>query len=421
MATLQRVASRWQIVALAVNDVVGSGVYLLPAAAAALLGPASLWAVAVAGVAVLAIVLCFAEASSHFDEPGSAYLYARHAFGSLVGFEVGWMAWLARVASVASLSVGFAQALSFVFPATAQGWGRSLAITAPLLALTAINIVGVRSGVNAAVVLVVGKLLPLGVFIAAGCFAVSWPLLAGQRPTAEGGLGAAVLLLLFAYGGFENTPAAAGEYRDPRRDVPFALLVQIGIVTLIYVAVQWVALGTVPDLGTSATPLADGAGDFLGTWGGWLLTAGAAISILGTNGGSVLAGPRYLFALARDGFGPRVLASVHPRFRTPAAALLTQTAIALPLALSGSFVGLATLSVVARLVTYLATASAVPVLRRHHAATESFRLPGGLAIPAIAIMVSLALLANASWTNLAAAAAAALVGAVIYLLRRAAV
>jgi amino acid transporter len=302
MATLQRVASRWQIVALAVNDVVGSGVYLLPAAAAALLGPASLWAVAVAGVAVLAIVLCFAEASSHFDEPGSAYLYARHAFGSLVGFEVGWMAWLARVASVASLSVGFAQALSFVFPATAQGWGRSLAITAPLLALTAINIVGVRSGVNAAVVLVVGKLLPLGVFIAAGCFAVSWPLLAGQRPTAEGGLGAAVLLLLFAYGGFENTPAAAGEYRDPRRDVPFALLVQIGIVTLIYVAVQWVALSTVPDLGASVTPLADGARIFLGTWGGWLLTAGAAISILGTNGGSVLAGPRYLYALAREGF-----------------------------------------------------------------------------------------------------------------------
>jgi amino acid transporter len=151
-------------------------------------------------------------------------------------------------------------------------------------------------------------------------------------------------------------------------------------------------LGTVPDLGSSATPLADGARIFLGEWGGWLLTAGAAISILGTNGGSVLAGPRYLFALARAGFGPRYLASVHPRFRTPAAAVLTQTAIALPLALSGSFVGLATLSVVARLVTYLATATAVPVLRRRHAAAGSFRLPGGLAIPAIATVVSLGLL-----------------------------
>jgi APA family basic amino acid/polyamine antiporter len=418
MATLQRVASRWQIVALAINDVVGSGVYLLPAAAAALLGAASLWAVAAAGIAVLAIVLCFAEASSHFDEPGSAYLYARHAFGSLIGFEVGWMTWLARVASVASLSVGFAQALSFVLPATAQGWERSLAIAVPLLALTAINLVGVRSGVNAAVVLVVGKLLPLGVFIGVGCFAVSLPLLAGQRPTSEGDFAGAALLLLFAYGGFENTPAAAGEYRNPRRDVPFALLVQIGIVTLIYVAVQWVALGTVPELGASTTPLADGARIFLGGWGGWLLTAGAVVSILGTNGGSVLSGPRYLFALARDGYGPRCLASVHPRFRTPAAALLTQTAIALPLALSGSFVGLATLSVVARLVTYIGTAAAVPVLRRRPAAAESFRLPGGPAIPAIATVVGLGLLANASWLNLAAAGAAALVGVVIYLLRR---
>jgi amino acid transporter len=121
-------------------------------------------------------------------------------------------------------------------------------------------------------------------------------------------------------------------------------------------------------------------------------------------------GSAYLFALARAGFGPRFLASIHPRFRTPAAALFTQTAIALPLALSGSFVGLATLSVVARLITYLATATA-----------GSFRLPGGLAIPAIATTVSLLLLANASWTNLAAAAAAALVGGVIYRLQRAAV
>ncbi len=418
MATLQRVASRWQIVALAVNDVVGSGVYLLPAAAAAMLGPASLAAVLLAGIAVLAIVLCFAEASSHFDAPGSAYLYARHAFGALVGFEVGWMTWLARVASVASLSVGFAQALSFLLPAASQGWGRSLAIAVPLLGLTAINVVGARPGVSAAVVLVLGKLLPLCLFVVAGCFAVSWPRVVGQQPLTEGSLTGAALLLLFAYGGFENTAAAAGEYRDPRRDVPFALIVHIGIVTLLYVTVQWVALGTVPELGRSATPLAEGARIFLGAWGGWLLTAGAVVSILGTNSGSVLAGPRYLFALARDGFGPRFLATVHPRFRTPAAAVLAQTAVALPLALTGTFVGLAALSVVARLVTYIATTTAVPVLRRRRVEEGSFRLPGGIAIPVFATVVSLGLLASASWVNLAAALAAVLIGGAIYLLRR---
>ena len=418
MTTLRRVASRWQIVALALNDVVGSGVYLLPAAAAAVLGFASLWAVALAGLAVLLIVLCFAEASSHFDEPGGAYLYARNAFGPFVGFEVGWMTWLARVASVASLSVGFAEASSFLLPAAAEGLGRSLTIAIPLLVLTAINIVGVRSGVNAAVILVIGKLLPLGIFIGVGLFAVSLPRVASQQPLDEGGLAGAALLLLFAFAGFENTPAPAGEYKNPRRDLPFALLAEVGIVTALYFSVQWVALGTVPDLGASRTPLADGARIFLGSWGGWLLTAGAVISILGTNSNSVLAGPRYLFALARDGYGPRFLANVHPRFRTPAAAIMLQTSIALPLALTGSFASLAILSVVARLIAYVATAAAVPILRRRHTTTESFTLPGGTAIPIAAVVVSVTLLSSASWRQLAAGAVALAIGAVIFRLRR---
>ena len=418
MPTLRRVVSRWQIVALALNDVVGSGVYLLPAAAAAMLGPASLWAVALAGLAVLLIVLCFAEASSYFEEPGSAYLYAREAFGAFIGFEIGWMTWLARVASVASLSVGFALALGYLVPAATSGSGRTLTIVLPIVVLTAINIFGVRSGVNTGVLLVLAKLLPLAIFVAVGIFAVSRSMAVGQVPLVGGGLGQAALLLLYAYAGFENTAAAAGEFKNPRRDVPFALLVEIGFVTLLYVAVQWVALGTVPDLGNSETPLADVARIFLGQWGGWLLTAGAVVSILGTNSNSVLAGPRYLYALACDGFGPKFLASVHPGFRTPAAAILVQSAIALPLALSGSFVGLATLSVVARLTAYVATTTAVPVLRRRQRAEGAFRLPGGPTIPIAATIVSLGLLASASWANLLAGAAALGVGGLIYLFRR---
>jgi APA family basic amino acid/polyamine antiporter len=418
MNQLRRVVTRWQIVALALNDVIGSGVYLLPAAAAGLLGPASLGAVVLAGFAVLLIVLCFAEASSHFDQPGSAYLYARKALGPFVGFEIGWMMWLARVASVASLSVGFAQALSYLMPSVAHGLGRSLTIVLPLVALTLVNLIGIRSGVNTAIVLVLGKLVPLGIFVSVGVFAVSRSIVASQRPLVDGGLGGGALLLLFAYAGFENTAAAAGEFTNPRRDVPFALLVEIGIVTVVYVTVQWVALGTVPQLGASETPLADGARAFLGAWGGWLLTAGAVISILGTNSNSVLAGPRYLFALARDGFGPRFLASVHPRFRTPAAAILVQTSIALPLSLSGSFVSLATLSVVARLTAYIATTAAVPVLRRRSDGRGGFRLPGGVAVPVAAAVVSIGLLASASWQQLLAGAAAAVVGMVIYIFRR---
>lgn len=418
-ASLKRAVSRWEIVALALNDVVGSGIYLMPAAAAVLLGPSSVWAVAVAGLSVLVIVLCFAEAATYFREPGSAYLYAKTAFGDLAGFQVGWMTWLTRVASVASLSAGFAQALTHLWPAAEAGWGRALAVTVPLFGLVAANLVGVKSGARTAVVLTIGKLVPLAVFVGAGVFAARWSLVAEQEAEPGGSMGAAVLLLLYAYAGFENTAAAAGEYKNPQRDVPFALLTHIGIVTVLYVAVQAVALATLPGLGDSQTPLADAAELFLGSAGGVLLSAGALISILGTNGNTVFAGPRYLFALARDGYGPRFLGGVHPRFRTPAAALLVQTAIAWPLALAGSFYGLAALSMVARLVTYLGTAAAVPVLRRKlEAEPGSFRLPGGPLIPLVACALAVVFAASATRDNLVSAAVAIAAGFVVYALRR---
>ena len=411
--------SRWEILAIALNAVVGSGIYLLPAAAAAILGPQSLWAVAAAGFAVLLIVLCFAEAGSYFEEPGSAYLYAREAFGDFVGFEVGWMTWLARVASIASLSAGFAQALTYLLPAAADGPVRSLAILLPLLGLTWINIIGVKAGVRTAVVLVAIKLIPLAVLVVVGLPGIRWERIVATQPVGEGSLASAAVLLLFAYAGFENTAAAAGEFRRPKRDVPRALLMQIGIVTGLYVVVQWVALGTVPDLGSSLTPLADTARTLLGSWGGWLLTVGAVFSILGNTSGSVLAGPRYLFALGRDGYGPRALSRIHPRYRTPAIAIAVQTALAIPLALTGSFVGLAALSVVARLATYLGTAAAVPILRRRLGAdADSFRLPGGATIPILACALSVGLAAAADTQSLVAGAIALVAGAVIYRFRR---
>ena len=422
----RRVVSRWEIVAFSINDVIGSGVYLLPAAAAAILGAASVGAVVLAGFAVLLLVLCFAEAASHFEGPGGAYLYTRHAFGDLVGFEVGWMTWIARVASVASLSVGFAQAVTYLWPAAAAGWGRGLAITVPLLGLTAINVIGVKSGVRTAVFLAISKTLPLLLFIAAGAFAFSASIFAGagQAPR-SGTLGEAALLLLFAYAGFENTAAPAGEFKNPRRDVPFALITQIVIVTLIYSAVQAVALGTLPGVAGSQTPLADSARLFLGGWGGWLMTFGAVVSILGTNSNTVLSGPRYLYALAEDGYGPRSFAYLHPRFRTPVVAILLQSAIALALALGvfkslgdfASFEGLAKLSVMARLATYLGTALAVPVLRRKLGETP-VRLPGGPVIPIAAALVCIILAASAKLENLIAGAIAIAVGLVVYFLRR---
>jgi len=414
--TLLRAVSRWGIVALALNDVIGSGVYLSnPKEAAELLGPASVWAILAAGIAVLLLVLCFAEAGSLFDVPGSGYVYTRAAFGEFIGFEVGWMTWIARITSVAGLSVGFARVAGFLWPGARAGSGRTLMIVVPVLLLTAINVAGIRSGARTAVILTWGKVLPLALLVSVGLFFVSWDRVFPVPIPPADRLGAAALVVLFAYAGFENTAAPAGEFKNPRRDVPFALVAEITIVTAIYTLVQLVAIGLLPDLGASDTPLADAARRILGPGGGLILTIGAALSVLGTNNNTILAGPRYLYALAETGRLPRVLARVHPRFRTPYVAIVVQTAIALPLALTGTFRQLVELSVIARLATYIGTAAAVPVLRRKLAsAPRGFRLPGGPTIPVMALLMCLYFLSQATGKQLLSGALALLAGALVY-------
>lgn len=414
-----RAVSRWQIVGLSINDVIGSGIYLLPAATAVLLGPASVWAVLLAGIAVALLVLCYAQAASYFDQPGGSYLYAREAFGPFVGFEIGWMVWLTRIASAAALSNGLADAVARFWAPAADGAGRLLIVIGSLGLLTFINVIGVKSAARTGVALVIGKLLPLALFIVIGAFYIDTSLLASGDAPPLRNLGEAALLLLFAYAGFENIPAAAGEFRNPRRDVPFALLTMIAVVTLIYASVQLVAQGTLANLAASQTPLADAAASFSGEGLALILTIGATISILGTNSNTMLFGPRVLYSLAQDGFGPRVLASIHPRFHTPAVAIVTQGALALAFALSGSFVKLALLSVVARLCAYIGTVLSLLVLQRRYANHPgALKLPGGPVIPVAALLLSLGLLASATLDNLIAAAGALALGAVLYLTRR---
>lgn len=417
---LLRAVSRWQIVALSVNDVIGSGVYLiLPVAAAQLLGAASVWAILAAGFAVLLLVLCFAEASSLFDRPGGAIVYTQAAFGDFVGFEVGWMTWIARISSIAGLSVFFARAVGYLWPGARSGVGQWATIVVPLLVLTWINVLGIKSGARTAVVLAWGKVIPLVIFVAVGIFFVDWSRVFPVPTPDRANFMKAALLVLFAYAGFENTPAPAGEFVNPKRDVPFALVTQIAIVTAIYTTVQLVALGTVPNLGASPTPLADAAASMVGPIGGLLLTLGAVLSVLGTNNNTVLAGPRYLYALAEMGRLPGVFAKIHPRYRTPYIAILTQTGVALLLMSTGTAEELAVLSAIARLATYIGTAAAVPVLRRKLPATpRTIRLPGGPAIPIAALAICVLFLSAAEKKNWIAGGIALATGALIYLIPR---
>jgi amino acid transporter len=417
--TLVRAVSRWQIVGLATNDVIGSGIYLLPAAAAALLGAASIWAVLLAGLVVGLLVLCYAQAASGFDQAGGSYLYAREAFGPFVGFEVGWLMWLTRIASVAALSAGLTLAVARFWPAADSAVGRAVLIAAAIGGMAWVNVIGVRAGAAMAVALTIAKMVPLVLFAVVGLVFVDWSRLAVATPPAGHRLGEAALLLLFAYAGFENTPSAAAEYRNPRRDVPFAMMAMIVIVTLVYAVIQLVAVGTLPGLADAASPLAAAAARVAGPGAALFMTVGAVVSIAGNIGNTTLFGPRYAYAIAADGFGPAALARIHPRYRTPAVAIVVQSIAAAVLALTGSFVALALLSVVTRLLTYIATTLAVIVLRPRLAARPgAITLPGGLAIPVAALAVSVALMAAATWAHLAAAAVATAVGALIYVFRR---
>jgi amino acid transporter len=377
-------------------------------------------------------VLCFAEASSLFDQAGGAIVYTRAAFGDFVGFEVGWMTWIARISSIAGLSVFFARAVGYLWPGARSGLGEQVTIVVPLLVLTAINVLGIKSGARTAVVLAWGKVVPLVLFVVVGIFFVSWDRVFPVPMPERANFVKAALLVLFAYAGFENTPAPAGEFVNPKRDIPFALIVQILIVTAIYTTVQLVAIGTIPKLGGSPTPLADAAAMMMGPVGGFLLTLGAVLSVLGTNNNTVLAGPRYLYALAQTGRLPAVFAKIHPRYRTPHIAILTQTGVALVLiaadALTNRFFPtsklglaerLALLSAVARLATYIGTAASVPVLRRKLPTTpRTFRVPGGPTVPIAALVVCLVFLSAAERRQLIAGFVACLVGALIYLTRR---
>jgi basic amino acid/polyamine antiporter, APA family len=403
-------------VAICINAVVGSGVFLLPYESYTLLGAFSLWAPLLFAVPVFILVLNFAEAAKHFEQPGGAYLYAKTALGDFVGFETGWMNWIARVTSLASLSNGMVLALALLWPSVGQGAARHAIIAAIIVILLAIHFAGVRYGAASIYVFTLGKLVPLIGFILVAL--IAWktnPIPASfTLPAAGTNWGEISLFMLFAYAGFENLGVPAGEYKNPRRDLPVALLVGILAIASIYVLVQLGAMSALPDLSQSKTPIASAAAALIGPIGAIVITVGSLLSMAGTNSGTMLEGSRMLYALSLDRrLGP--VSYVHPRFRTPSVALVIHAAVALALALAGSFAQLALLSAIARLATYLFTCISVPILRKRK---EGHVRPQHIVIPILGILFALSLVFAIDPPRLIAGAIALTVGAIIYFLSR---
>lgn len=412
---LVREIRQWGLVGIVMNSMIGSGIFVLPAKAFGLIGSYSLLAFLLCAIVIFLIILCFAEVSSRFTGTGGAYLFAREAFGSAVGFEVGWIWWLARVGAYATNCNLLVVYLALFWPAAGAGFGRAAVIIVVTTSLTLINYIGVRNATMTSNVFIVVKLLPIILFIAVGLFFLTPSNFTLGADHSLGSFSMTILLLIYAFSGFENAGVTAGEVVNPRRTMALAFLIAIAIVAAIYILIQVVCIGTFPGLKNSQRPLADAASQFLGPWGASLIALGIIASVIGNLNVSLLTNPRILFAMSGRKELPPFLGAVHPRFHTPHVATLVTGAFALLLTLSSSLIYALTVSTIARLIVYIATCVALPTLRRKKDAPPALmKVAGGPIISVIAVVVSLWLLTNSTAREARDSAIAAVAGLVIY-------
>jgi APA family basic amino acid/polyamine antiporter len=395
---LLRAIGRWSLTALVVNSIIGSGIFGLPSTVAGILGKFSPMAVLLAGVGMGIIFGCFAEVASHFQQAGGPYLYARAAFGRGMGIQMAWMLFLGQVAAPAANANLFVIYLAEFWPHARDPLPRVLILTILVGVLTFINVRGVRAGTQVSNFFTAAKLVPLFAVIAMGLFvlhahpAAASPASATPVPIKTSQWLNAVLLLVFAYGGFETALAPMSEAKDPRRDAPFALFTALAVCTVIYALIQWVVVGVLPDAAHSLRPLADVARVAVGSFGAALVAVGALISFYGYLSAKILAMPRVTYALAEQGDFPQAFAAIHPRFHTPYVSILVFAALVWAFALTGDFKWNVTLSAVARLLYYAVCCAALPVLRRKQPADARFRLPAGNFFAGLAVLICAALL-----------------------------
>jgi amino acid transporter len=411
---LVRAIGRWDFTALVVNGVIGSGIFGLPAVLAGLTGTWSPLAYLLAGIGVLAIVLCHAEVASRFTEAGGPYLYAREAFGSFVGVQAGWLSFCIRVTSMgANLNV-FTDYLTQILPAAGQDRGRIVTLVVVTAIVAAINVVGVRTGARTVDLFVVAKVLPLLFLVLLGLPRFGAEVLATQQ-VADPDWTQAILLLVFAYGGFEAALIPAGEMKDPRRDAGFALLAGMGFVAVIYMLVQVAVIGVLPNAAQSAAPVAATFGVLLGPAGVTVGSLAAMVSTYGWTLGSTLNSPRILYSMGEKRELPALFARVHPRFRTPHVAILLYAATGLGFAAYGTFAANATLAAIVRLVTYGLVAAALLVFRRRALEPPGFRLPMAGIIAPLALAFCVWLLSTRTFTQAWILLAMMAVGAALWL------
>lgn len=406
---------------LVVNGLIGAGIFGLPGGAAKLAGEYSPLIYLFCALLILPILLCMAELASYFRDSGGPVRYGTAAFGPFVGFQAGWLYYIARLVSFAANSALLVDSIGYFWPAATSGLNRALLITSIVAGLTLLNVVGSVRAIRSLALLTLVKFAVLLLLLMAGVAVLAQKgdqLLPAFNPlnvfSGPHDIGAATLLLVYAFVGFESVVVPAGEAKNPARDMPRALLLGLLLVTMLYIGIQLVSVAAVPAIAQSASPLLDVAAALFGTVGAVVLMLGVVASVAANLLGSIFSTPRASFALAEDGSLPRWFGQVQPRFLTPANSILFFGVLALLLTLYGSFLWLAAATVVSRLLLYGLTCAAVPVLRPKLADSASFVLPFGYSIPLLGFAACIWLATQVSLSSVLATSLFVLLGTALY-------
>ena len=380
----------FDILCLGINGIVGSGIFLLPGKLLGGLGPLSVVQFILCGLLLIIVALCYAEASSRIERNGGPYNYVRVAFGSRLGFAIGWLIVVSMIMNYATVLTGLVGYASTVVPWVADGWHAKMVYALVILFLSALNYRGVRMGADAVNLLTVAKLVPLLIFVAIGIFAIQPANFVPMAPYGFAPMAGLILATNFTYQGFEVAPVPAGEVANATRVVPRAMVGALLMSMVLYALIQAIIVGTGADIANSEGPLADAARVFMGPWGGMMITIGAIISMSGYVAGSALLAPRSLEVLCEDGYLPRIGGKYHPRFQTPYVAIVFIAICVWLMTLFLKFDNLIDISSFVVVLQYAATCIAVPILRRRIPDTATtYRVPGGWTLPLAGIAVSL--------------------------------
>lgn len=414
---LNRSISKWAMVLLVINGVIGSGIFGLPAKVFKETGVYSIAAFLVCAAAVFVIILCFAEVSSRFNKTGGPYLYALSSFGPLPAFLTGWLLLVTRFITYAALINLLVTYLSVLSPSFAKPEIKTISIIILTLVLAYINHTGVKNSTRINNLLTIGKLLPLLLFIGVGFFFISPARYEIQQVPDFSSFSSTILLLVFAFGGFESVLVNSGEVKKPEKNLPFALLLATLIIATIYILIQVVSIGTLPSLATADKPLADAAASFMGKPGSLIIAAGAVISVAGTLNAIMLVGSRLPFAFSQEKQFPQLFSFIHPKYKTPTWSLLLFVTITIAVSLNYSFLSAASLSAITRVMIYAIVCSTLIILRKKKTGASSFyKLKYGNIVAVAGILITLWLLSSSKLNELRDVGIAIGAGLLIWLL-----